>query len=191
MMIPVTFKKKTYRIAFDHLERDYVVPKTKKATAISEKRRVTTCSIWLQPKRGDVKLVATGQAVCRPPDKFSRPEGRKRALTRAVVALTGPRKRWVTRFPDGKAQDFVSNCDPTIRRHLVESGMVEYLPINGARELRKAVWDAYFARLPMRVTVISKLLPGKMFVKMLRPPTDAELKTMMDAASASLHEGMD
>ena len=94
-MITVTHKGKTYRIAFDHGERDHAVPKTKKSSAVSEKRWVTTCSIWLQPKRGDIKLVASGRAVCRPPDKFSRPEGRKLALARAVVALTGPRKRLI------------------------------------------------------------------------------------------------
>jgi hypothetical protein len=65
------------------------------------------------------------------------------------------------------------------------------VPQKGVLELRRAIWDAYFARLPMRVTVVARLLPGKMFVKMLRPPTDAELKGMMAAAEASLSKGVD
>jgi len=182
MMIPVTFKKKTYRIAFDHLERDYVVPKTKKATAISEKRRVTTCSIWLQPKRGDIKLVASGRAVCRPPDKFSRPEGRERALARAVVALTGPRKRLVLRGLRGKKY--------VIKERVVNPPEARREDIRDAKALRKAVWDAYFATVSTKHGPMSAVrVAGPAFIRL---PTDAEaregVKRLLAAAGAPATE---
>lgn len=139
----VVHKRKRYEVSFKHEEHDFVLPKRKKASSITEKRMVTTCTITCG------KRSWTGEAMCRPPDQFGRPEGRKRALKRAVIALTGPRKKETLAFVRGPEwMDLVGwlrarNGLPESKSPYVRT----FVPQKGVLELRRAIWKAYFAHM--------------------------------------------
>ena len=176
----VVHKRKQYEVSFKHEERDFVLPKNKKATSITEKRMVTTCIIT----RGTRSW--TGEAMCRPPDQFGRPEGRKRALKRAVVALTGPRKKEKLVFVRGPEwMELVGflrarNGLPEGRSPFVRT----FVPQKGVLELRRAIWAAYFERLPMRYTTTMTLIPGSARVGSLED-SRAQVKKLLTAAGAT------
>ena len=57
-------------------------PNAPKEKQVVKEAQITTCSIFQEGPGGGKSTVA--QAICRPPDQFSKPLGRKLALTRAL-----------------------------------------------------------------------------------------------------------
>lgn len=172
----VRHKGKKYEVGFEHERRNFVLPKSKNATSITEPRMVTVCTIT----RG--KKTWAGESTCRPPDQFSREEGRKRALKRAAVELTGPRNQEMIASIKGAIipawTDLVGRLRARAGLPAAPSPYVRtFVPQKGVLELRRAIWDAYFARAPQTFT--TKWIPVGGFTALQRLlPTDEELRQM-------------
>lgn len=74
---------KKYEVDFYHRKDKVMVPPNAPPEKQKEKEsQITTCNISVNDN-GAMSQV-TAQAICRPPDQFSKPLGRKLALTRAL-----------------------------------------------------------------------------------------------------------
>jgi hypothetical protein len=72
-----------YEVDFQHRkEKVTVPPNAPKEKQVVKEAQITTCSIIQEGPDGGHST--TAQAICRPPDQFSKPLGRKLALTRAL-----------------------------------------------------------------------------------------------------------
>ena len=105
--------------------------------AIERLRESTTCIIEREVDNdGNVpEMLARAEAVCHPGEQFSKERGRKLAFGRALRQLGDSR-----------------------RRTLPETGIATQRP--EVLALRRAFWDAYFARVPTRDVAVIALPDG-------------------------------
>jgi hypothetical protein len=73
-----------YEIDFQHRKEKMLVPPTAAPEKQKEREvQITTCAISVNDS-GNVTQQVSAHTICRPPDQFSKPLGRKLALTRAL-----------------------------------------------------------------------------------------------------------
>jgi hypothetical protein len=119
----VKHKEAEFKVGFAHEKK--AIPAPKGRGRIFDVRWVTTCTITNMQTGNELGV---GEAICRPPDQFSRPKGRKLALARALKKLGS---RHVVEL---------ASQDPEVELRVIESKTM--------LALRKAFWDAFFANKP-------------------------------------------